>query len=476
MNDYEKNNTLNKVCELINSKIGLDLSENRHDILQRNLISAARDFGFENIDQFFYWLLKTPLNNNQIEQLAIHLTINETYFWREPMVFKALIDYILPEIIEQKKNSDRKIIIWSAGCSSGEEAYSLAIAVHKCITNLQHWNIQIIATDIDQKVLNKAKSGLYREWSFRTCPAWLKNDYFTSHSDGTFEISPEIRNMVRFSRLNLIDSNFLSSENKVFDYDIIFCRNVLMYFSSEWISRISKQFFNFLQPNGWFVVSSCELSSQEFPQYMPVNFNGAILYRKGNKKFKSTIKEPDTVIVHDIPFPVASKLQAKEKIQINCSIIDNYSHTKEQTNKNTSEHKSIEQLSDIAVNIRELANQGNLNNALTMCNNAIEADKLNAGFYFLKASIQQELEKSTEAIASLKQAIYLDSDFLMAHFTLGNLYTQQNKHTIAKKAFNQVLQLLKKWPDEKILPDSEGLSVQYIREIVLSAMHKNTIQ
>lgn len=473
MNPEPEDYRLDEVREVISSTMGLLFPKERWDILRRNLASAAQGFGFKHFDEFVQWLLTASLNSDQIEQLACYLTVNETYFWREPQVFSALTDFILPELVEQKKMSDRKIRIWSAGCSSGEEAYSLAIALKIAIPNIREWNVKILATDINQTVLNKAKAGLYRQWSFRNCPPWLKSNYFDFRGDGVYEIIPEIRKMVSFANLNLVGDSFPSQKNDTRDFDLIFCRNVLMYLTPQWIGKISSQFFNALQKDGWFAVSSCELSQELFAQFKPVNFNGAVLYRKGNKNFTPSVLEPETVTVHHIPFPVATNLPVIEWTGLLNSNPENIPPPEpEKKAEVTAITAPAESAPETALKIRILANQGHLYEALSICDEAIAADKLSVEFYFLRASILQEFDKSSEAIASLKQAIYLDPKFIMAHFTLGNLYIQNGKPKNAKIAFNNVLDLLSTRSDEEILPDSEGLSVQYIREIILSSMQK----
>jgi chemotaxis protein methyltransferase CheR len=429
---------------------------------------AAPEFGFENMDGFIPWLLSSELKQDQINILASHLTVSETYFWREQQVFAALTDHILPELIRSKKKAEKSIRIWSAGCATGEEPYSLAIALQKTVPEITDWNITILATDINPKALDKAAAGIYGPWSFRTTPDWLKTRYFHRHEDRKYEIIPEIKNMVTFSCLSLTEDDTYSfiGKNKM---DIIFCRNVLMYFTEEWIKRISQNLFHSLSEDGWFVVSSSELSSQTFPQYKTVNFPGAVLYRKGKNG-----------ATHSLP----SRVPVKEEVQlINTSPIHPFSfspflplnpsppstftrHSPGEGGPSPLQqpHPVPEETSATKIfAIRLLANQGYLSEALSLCNEAIESGKLVSGLYFMRASILQEMDKSSEAIASLKQAIYIDPDYIMGHFTLGNLFIGQGNAKNAKRYFNNVLNLLSRHADDDILPESEGLSVKYIR-------------
>jgi chemotaxis protein methyltransferase CheR len=464
---------LSMVSEVIATRMGLNFPRERWPMLSRNLASAAKEFGFQNMSGFIQWLLSSELKKDQIMILASHLTISETYFWREPHVFTALTDHILPELIKSKKKGERRIRIWSAGCSTGEEPYSIAIALHKTIQKIKDWNITILATDINPRVLRKAVTGIYSTWSFRNSPSWLKSTWFHHKEDRQYEIIPEIKKMVTFTCLSLIEMSAISNTNTM---DIIFCRNVLMYFTNEWINKISQNLFHSLSEEGWFVVSSSELSSGVFPQFAPVNFPGAVLYRKtkiGSAHSLSSVAflttEPSAkVVAKEVLQPSLSVAPAKKDLQLfqSLQLLSYEALAKE-------EHQSIEKTpeesyTDKIFAIRLLANQGYLSEALTLCNEAIASEKLAPVFYFIRASILQELDKSSEAITSLRQAIYIDPDYIMGHFTLGNLFIRQGNAKNAKRYFNNVLDLLSRCANDDILPESEGLSVKYIREITLA--------
>jgi chemotaxis protein methyltransferase CheR len=497
---------LSMVCEVIASRIGLHFPIERWALLRRNLVLAAREFGFHNMTGFIQWLLSSELSKDQIMILASHLTISETYFWREPQVFTALTDYILPELIRSKgkeieERSDeiprsgkgeKSIRIWSAGCSTGEEAYSIAIALHKTIQKIEDWNITILATDINPRALSKAVSGTYGTWSFRNSPAWLKSSYFHNKEDRQYEIIPEIKQMVTFTCLSLVEMSAISNANTM---DIIFCRNVLMYFTPKWIKKISNSFFHALKEEGWFVVSSCELSSLVFPQFTPVNFPGAVLYRKGKNGYAHSRNIPSDEIPEllsgtafltteeSLTTEASAKMVAKEIAKVVAKEVEKEdpqllssvaSSTTEAFSKVVAKEDIVktpeEFYTDKIFAIRLLANLGHLEEALSICNEAIASYKLSSGLYFLRASILQEQDKSSKAIASLKQAIYTDPDYIMGHFALGNLFFRQGNLRNAKRYFNNVLDLLSRCANDDILPESEGLSVRFIREIIFTNM------
>jgi chemotaxis protein methyltransferase CheR len=471
MNRNLTDSELTQVCEVIAARMGLHFPVERWAMLSRNLASAAKEFGFQNMNGFIQWLLSSELNKDQIMILASHLTISETYFWREPQVFSALTDHILPELVKSKKKGERSIRIWSAGCSTGEEAYSIAIALHKTIQKIEDWNITILATDINPRALSKAASGIYGTWSFRNSPAWLKSTWFHHREDRQYEIIPEIKQMVTFTCLSLVEMSAISNTNTM---DIIFCRNVLMYFTKEWVNKISQDLFHCLSEDGWFVVSSCELSSLVFPQFTPVNFPGAVLYRKtinGSAHSSSSNglpKEEFQPLYHSTLSPILPLTSSPilPILSISSSPPLPFTHSTIQQPQAIPEETSADKI----FAIRLLANLGHLEEALSICNEAIASYKLSSGLYFLRASILQELDKSSEAIASLKQTIYINPDYIMGHFALGNLFIRQGNAKNAERYFNNVLDLLGRCANDDILPESEGLSVKYIREIIIANM------
>jgi len=474
MNRKLTDTELSMVCEVIVSRMGLHFPRERWPMLSRNLVSAAKEFGFQNMNGFIQWLLSSQLNKDQIMILASHLTISETYFWREPQVFSALTDHILPELIKSKKNGEKSIRIWSAGCSTGEEPYSIAIALHKTIQKIKDWDITILATDINPKALSKAAHGIYGAWSFRNSPAWLKSRYFHNKEDRQFEIIPEIKQMVNFTCLSLVE---MSAISKASTMDIIFCRNVLMYFTSEWVTKISQNLFNSLSEDGWFVVSSSELSSYVFPQFTPVNFPGAVLYRK--TKNGSVLPLSFIASAKEDFQPIKLSTAEAQPFQPVQPLNPSTPSTLQPLELSAAEAQTIpeEASVDKIFAIRLLANVGHLEEALSLCNEEIASEKLAPGLYFLRASILQELGKSTEAISSLKQAIYINPDYIMGHFTLGNLFIRQGNTKNAERYFNNVLDLLSKCANDDILPaESEGLSVKYIREIIIANMQTQLIK
>src|SRR5512138_1766052 len=170
---------LSTLSDLITRKLGIHFPQKRWNDLERRIQQAVVDFGFDDVDSCVTWLLSTKLLPEQVTVLARHLTIGETYFFRETSSFEQLEQRILPELIAARRGRDQRLRIWSAGCSSGEEPYSIAILLTRLLPDLREWHITILATDLNQAALAKAARGIYGDWSFRGAPPWLKQRYFT---------------------------------------------------------------------------------------------------------------------------------------------------------------------------------------------------------------------------------------------------------------------------------------------------------
>src|SRR2546428_1703787 len=156
-----------QVNEKLAAQMGLHFPKERWSDLARGIGAAAEQFDFQNVESFVRWLVVSALTRAQLETLASHLTVGETYFFRERKSLEILEENILPELIRTRRGTDQRIRIWSAGCCTGEEPYTIAILLDRLLPDIRDWQITITATDINPCFLKKASDGLYSEWSFR---------------------------------------------------------------------------------------------------------------------------------------------------------------------------------------------------------------------------------------------------------------------------------------------------------------------
>ncbi|HYS43651.1 MAG TPA: protein-glutamate O-methyltransferase CheR, partial [Geobacteraceae bacterium] len=271
---------LSQFSEFVTARFGLHFPRKRWRDLARKAVAAGEQFGYPDPSACIRWLLSTQLTRSELDTLAGCLTIGETYFFREQKSFDLLESQILPALISSRRGKEQRLRIWSAGCSTGEEAYSIAILLRKMIADLAEWHITILATDLNPFALGKAVRGEYSDWSFRGVPRGVKERYFTRNGEGRFEIAAAVRKMVTFAQLNLAEDPFPSLANNTNAMDIVFCRNVLMYFAEERMAKAVEQFHHSLVAGGWLLVSPCETSQTLFRRFETVSFHDAVMYRK----------------------------------------------------------------------------------------------------------------------------------------------------------------------------------------------------
>lgn len=226
----------------------------------------------------YYGLLKSPRGGEELRFLLDEVTTNETYFFRCVPQLNAIETKFLPEIVESKgKMGFRKLRIWSAASSSGEEAYTLAmILLEKRATILKDWIIEIIGTDINETVIAQAREGIYNTYSVRNIPEIYKRKYFKEEG-GKFILSPEVKKFVTFNKMNLYDDTkmvFMKS------FDFIFCANVLIYFDLASKSKVVQHFYNNLQPYGYFFVGQSESLHGVNDKFKTIHFPGGFGYKK----------------------------------------------------------------------------------------------------------------------------------------------------------------------------------------------------
>ena len=441
------------LSDYIANATGLYFPRERWPDMQRAMADVAQEFGFDSIEACTQWLLSTPATRAQIEVLATHLTIGETYFFREKKTFTTIAEKVLPELIRARRHT-RRLKLWSAACCSGEEAYSLAILLRQCLPDIDQWQISILATDINPKFLKKAAAGTYSDWSFRTTPPEFKARYFKKRADNRYVVAPEIQAMVTFMHLNLVDDVYPSPLTSTDSMDLIFCRNVLIYFSGEQNTAIVQKLHACLSDDSWMVVSPCETSQTLFAQFSTRNFPGVILYQK--KKSQA----PDSSSTESVTENLAPEVAAPE-----CAESD--SHEKYDASIESVAAEPVEPPNEKINNAsiaRALANQGKLEDALAACEHWIAADKLDASAQYLRGIILTEQNKTNEARQAFQCALYLRPDFVLAHYASGNLARNDGKSDVADKHFSNALRLLKGRDANELIDESEGMTVGRLRE------------
>lgn len=233
---------------------GLHFDQESKYLLEKRLGKRLRYHGVSSFKDYYYLLRYHQNREQELSEVIDSLTTNETYFFREDFQLKTFTREILPEIRARKeKEGTRKLRIWSAGCSSGEEPYTLAMLLLEA-PFLHDWQVDIIGTDISQKVLQIARKGIYGQSSFRATEAVMQRRYFTE-AEGKLRIADRVKNLVTISHLNLFETSRVALLGKM---DVIFCRNVIIYFDLAAKKRVVESFYQRLKPEGFLLLGHSE--------------------------------------------------------------------------------------------------------------------------------------------------------------------------------------------------------------------------
>ncbi len=448
---------LNKISDLIARETGLSFFNSKNSDLERILESSYASLGFKDISDFAGHLISlTHLTAKYKTILNPLLTVGETYFFREKPAVQLFAKTIIPELIEISVKEKRKIRIWSAGCSSGEEPYTLVMLLKENFPWVNPDDLEILATDINENSINKAKNGIYSDWSFRGIDNNLIKKYFT-RTGTKYIISDKIKEMVKFKIHNLSKDSYLFDETKRNKWDIILCRNVLMYFTPEIIKYCAQNFHASLNEGGWFITSQVELNDEYFSIFQKISDSGGIFYRKCSdyKQHKNPVQQKDIL-----------QRERPSVIRVNVVKKADTSHIQ----KKPEPSATIKRTPDA----KEMANTGNYKKAIEIIEHKIENKSAVFEDFLLFAEILTEQEKLDEAKNALRKCLYLNPDHLQCHFMMGNILKRQGDSAGAVKYFRNALELLDE-PGGAGEPQTGGIEPQRFRQILLQLTEEKNI-
>jgi chemotaxis protein methyltransferase CheR len=422
---------------LIAQRLGLDFAERREDDLERRLVHACRAAGAPDPAQYVTRLSKLPVDSPDWKRFVGHLTIGETYFFRDSGLFEALETEVLPPLIERRRrDGSRRLRIWSAGCSSGEEPYSLAMLLDRLVPDRSAWSITILATDVNPRALSTARRGMYREWSFRSTAESIRGRYFDACGAGAFELDAEIRRMVTFAPLNLAEEVYPSLATNTSAMDVILCRNVIMYFTPEAQRETVARLQAALVDGGWLALSAAEASAELLRPLEPAQVSGTVLFRKRTSPGAASTTPPRSAARRH-GSPTARRQRAPQR------------PVRMQPSPSETE-SPLERA-------RREADRGNLDLAARLCSDAVRRDRLDPEAHLLLAAIEQERGDVPAAVNAVRRAIYLAPESPSAHFILGSLLYRRGETARARASMETVVGLLESIPPERMVEGADDL-------------------
>lgn len=486
--------------EYIETRTGIHIDECKQNYIAISLDTRMCVLGIKDYNAYYAFLTADIQGKKEFSELLDLLLIKETFFFRDERQVKALIHNVLPELRERKKG--REIKIWSAGCATGEEPYTLAMAIRENFP-AGSINFSIYATDISAGALSYARKGVYGKGSMRAIDRSILNKYFIQ-KDGRYHLTEEVKQLIRFDVVNLIEPYLPTGED---GFDVIICKNVVIYFSLETIKKVIHRFYDTLTSGGYFFVGHSESLWQVSNEFTLEEIPGVFLYRKyGGTVTKSSpeLMTETRPISRNQFLPAASGVsyqQYQQRINSNAAvagmkersianrkeapfvrspqrtgtkIVTTYTERKAPRtagdSASTKENMQAllkkgllltgdddeEILEDIQTIIEKdpkntdahlflgkvYVNMGLYDKALRKTTDVLEIDDLNADAYELIGGVYYKSGEKEKAIVSFKRAIYLNEKTLLSHYYLGNLYKDANLFRQAINEYKNVMRAI----------------------------------
>ncbi|MBN1811166.1 MAG: tetratricopeptide repeat protein [Anaerolineae bacterium] len=475
-----------RFSQLAEENFGLRFSQKRRAELERGVKQAFAASTCTDLDEYYHLLRDPESSTIHSERLINALTISETHFFRDAGQFEALRQYVLPQIIERRRPL-RTLRIWSAGCASGEEPYSIAILLREFLPDVDEWAITILATDLNTEALARARKATYGNWAFREEQAkQLRSRYFCKQN-GRYRLIPEVQRMVTFNRLNLAEPVYPDYATNTTFMDLILCRNVTIYFAEETTRQIVARFYDALINGGWLVVGHSEHSLVTYQRYQVHNFPGAILYQRTGQPTelpKSWLTRPKKAPrIIEAPAPVPIDIQPDLRPS---SILTSPPEEEEKVDpieqaRELLEFGRSEEARDVLLGLVEskphhapayallgqaYANLGRWEESEHWCREAVQVDKLALDAYYTLALVLQHQGQVARAIDAMKKVVYIDRHYVPAHFGLADLYHADGQLSRALKSLDNAGRLLEGRAEDALIVGAEGITVGRLREAI----------
>ncbi|TLD68820.1 protein-glutamate O-methyltransferase CheR [Phragmitibacter flavus] len=392
-----------------------------------------------------------------MDRLAEELTIGETFFFRHTEMFTALREHVFPEV-HARKEKERSIRIWSAGCSVGAEPYSLSILLRSELAHLfLGWRIEIVGTDINRRFLKMAREGVFEPWALRGLSEEVKGRSFEKRGK-RWGLQKRFMEGVRFQQHNLVRDAFPSLGNELFGFDLIICRNVMIYFGRENVQRLADQFHQTLLPGGWLAVGHAEPHQEIFKEFETVMTPGATLYHRrsaGGRVRKSA------VALCEAWKPVVLPKREVEKVEV--LPVQEMLLLPPLPRREVEVKGGMEEWTELRV----LADAGRFAEASEACKRLLALRHFDSpGLYFMHALLLQQSGKVGEAHEALKRTLYLDRELALVHYHLGLVLQKLERGAEAKRAWRNALLLVEGLAEDEAIRYGDGLTAGDLRCLI----------
>ncbi len=431
--------------KLISQASGIFFDRGKWEILRLGLSDRAQAAGADSLADYYDLLTTKPDREEELRRLLEHVSVQETQFFRNLPQFDALRKYIIPELIRRKAGAHRTIRMWSAGCSTGQEVYSLAMSMLDVMPDMSAWNISIIGTDLNQHALDVAKRGWYPE-KHMTGLDRLHIESYMKQVDGGYRVNDAVRDMVGFQRMNLVTDPLPIIE--IGTCDIIFCRNVIIYFTHETAKFVIEHFFDILNPGGYLFLGHSETLWKMSNKYSLVEIGDAFIYKKSlprginGRRFIPDRRMRQGPLPHGVisdrrKKPSRRDVSSSPGIQL-VPIPDSKSSSSEA--ETTADVDLVFTPVEEAKTLLEL---GEYDKAVESLNKALESEGTNPEVYFLLGLASEKKDEFDDAADFFRKTIYCDDKYSIAYFHLASLLEKKGSLKAAIKEYRNAAKYLR---------------------------------
>lgn len=446
------NDTYERLAETLRTRAGLVFQSLRRPAVEHAAAHVMERIGIVTPEAFVPLVAQ---DGAVFDDLMAEVTIGETYFFREPGHFAVLRERVFPEF-KAAVGEKRRFRAWSAAASTGEEPYSIAIAMRE-----QGIDGDVLGTDISRARLSAARRGTYRKWSFRGVPEETLERYFRATGD-SFTLASEIRRDVDFRYLNLASDCYPAMSSGVWGMDVIFCRNVLIYFDRDTIEHVAKSLLDSLSDDGWIFLGATDPPLSDYVACQVVQTPTGLVYRRPGAKSRgiaSGVTKLAPIRLRTEPAapppPARADLQGPLRYPI-APPIPEVAHVPSSGISRALEEPAGSPATVAAQRVRELANAGRLEEAGRECAAALDIYRDAPELHYLHAILVAQARQFAESARAARRALYFDRTMIVAHTALGTALAKSGDIAAARRAFESAVRLLASMPADATVPYSGG--------------------